>query len=203
MKTLKSKWEESYKKTAEIVKSMKQERKKHTMHSVDYNHLQSTTISFEKIPMLKVKNREVDRTTAVSDNSKDEKPVKCTVSTNTGPDVILMLNDLKHSNEDSQRREVNDELKELYKLNTKNRAYDSDDVDLLSQYSPTTAYRNTQKKEKKKINKSVHSLSQVLETQSQNPYGSTTTKLKKSRSSQRYTTTKPPKGKDTGNKLCF
>ena len=102
MKALKKKWKESQEyevfKEASDVKPL---IKKPKMYKDD---LGSSTISFDKIPMLKSSNTgskevNVDRLSTIYSGGKDgetyPKGQKRTVSTNTGPDLIYMLNSLK------------------------------------------------------------------------------------------------------------
>lgn len=177
MKALKKKWDQSYKKTYEIVQKMNNDVRKRHPKDIDYNHLQTTSISFEKIPLLKFDSKDdLEDLTAESTNlSKGEikKRRKKNMSTNTGPDVILMLNDLKLSREKDVRREISNELKELYKLNERDDSDISEAPNLLTPYSPNSAYNNSKKKKiRHNAAKSVYSLSEVTETQSSGPYGS-------------------------------
>ena len=54
MKALKLKWDQSYKETYDIVMKSNNEAVKKKFRDIDYNQLENTTISFEKIPLLKI-----------------------------------------------------------------------------------------------------------------------------------------------------
>jgi hypothetical protein len=128
--------------------------------------------------MLKFEDDYIEVSTNISKTDTKARRNK-NMSTNTGPDVILMLNDLKLTAKPAK-------LREAYNLNINKDSDDSDLAEGLSTFSPNTAYQSITKP-KKKINRSVHSLSQVMETHSNNPYN-TSSKLKKSNSSGRYST---------------
>ena len=104
MKALKLKWEQSYKQTYNIVMKSDNETIKKNFRDIDYNNLESTTISFEKIPMIKVRSK-LNKTENIESESTNVSNIEITkrakknMSTNTGPDVIMMLNDLKESRE--------------------------------------------------------------------------------------------------------
>jgi hypothetical protein len=167
MKALKEKWDKSYKKTYKIIKRMEKDKQIFKKSEVDYNHLQTTTISFEKIPLLKIGKEIEDDNTADSTSLSKEtaKNRRKNISTNTGPDIILMLNDLKESRSKHKRRETLEELNQVYKLN------------------------------RVKLNKSSNSLSQNLLPPNQNPYASNVPKnLNKSKSSGRYSRVSNPQG---------
>ncbi|CAI2386501.1 unnamed protein product [Moneuplotes crassus] len=156
---------------------------------IDYNHMQATTISFEKIPLLKPKkNKETDEVTAETSiiSYGERSNMKMNRSTNTGPDVILMLNDLKKSKKNSH-------LRELYEMKDSKESDDSILPDKFTTMSPNNAYKNIKKSSfKRSLKRDIGSLSQVMETQSQNPYQSLDSHLKKSKSSCRYTSAKKP-----------
>jgi len=177
MKALKRKWDQGYKKTFEIVKKMQKlnkKIKKLPMEEIDYNQLDQTTISFEKIPLLKLNysKLEEDLTAETSFLSKGEsRNIVRNNSTNTGPDMILMLNGLKKS-------QLGSELRELYEMN---KSKDSDESILhekFNTFSPNSAYKSIKKKNsKRKVSRSGYSISEVIETQSHNPYESLPFKL--------------------------
>ena len=70
------------------------------------------------------------------------------MSTNTGPDVIMMLNDLKESRQVKNRRENWNELNEMYKLSAKQDSDISEPPDEKSEIEIDSAYYSN-----KKINK--------------------------------------------------
>ncbi|CAI2384026.1 unnamed protein product [Moneuplotes crassus] len=101
MRALKKKWEQSQQ--AEMLKNdqpTKQLIKKPNL----YKRMESTTISFEKIPLLdkKGKSKKEVNVEALhtiysikSDGNIQEKGQSRSVSTNTGPDIVHMLDNLK------------------------------------------------------------------------------------------------------------
>lgn len=150
-------------------------------NEIDHNHLQATSISFEKIPLLKQQKKETDEVTAetsiISNNGG-----AVNRSTNTGPDVILMLNDLKKDKREKSR--------EIYDVEAVKEESELPRKDRFTTISPTNAYRNQNKPFKRGLNRSEGSLSQVMETQTQNPYKSSSPQLRKTQSSWRYATSK-------------
>ena len=188
MKALKKKWDEGYKKTYEIIQKLqKNKNHKPKMEEIDYNHLGSSTISFEKIPLLKVdhtRNRIEDLTAETSYISKEEiKNGKKNSATNTGPDVLFMLKDIKQSR-------LGKELRELYKMDNLNSVHNQELPDRFTTFSPKSAYKSKKKSITRNINSSFNSESQALETQSLNPYGNRPQKLERGNTGSRYKTAK-------------
>jgi len=181
MKALKVKWEQSISKTSKIANMMLDSKAKPSLKDIDYNHLQSTSISFEKIPLLKTnKDDKAEFNTAVSSNlSRNVYLKKRNMSTNTGPDVILMLNDLRQSSMGHKRREDKNDINEIYKSVQQKLPLN---LDLLKHEinSPVNIeYINSKSELKRNKTKSVNDFAQQIDPENQNS-------SKKTKSSARY-----------------
>ena len=151
---------------------------KEDLNIKDYEHLLSTSISFEKIPDLKIPIGSNYSSNAKENVATDKKET----GVNTGPDIILMLNDLKQSRS-KYRKESAQELKNIYKLNNQSGSEMSDTLGSASKFSPASVYHNRKNlKRKKHVIRSMNNFQQVV--QSHNPYASKTKKQQiKSKSS--------------------
>lgn len=100
MKALKKKWKESQEsELLEANTELKQLAKKPRLYK---KAMESSTISFEKIPMLSKPGRnevQIDKLSTIYSKEKNGEKVHRfqarTVSTNTAPDIIQMLDNLK------------------------------------------------------------------------------------------------------------
>lgn len=107
------------------------------------------------------------------------------MSTNTGPDVILMLNDLKQSKRGGKLRENSNELKEMYTLAHRQDTLNSDIFNHdIPEPNANSVYKNKKIVIKRKGTKSVNDFSNQIENISNYSMD------KSRKSSQRYSKSK-------------
>ena len=208
MKALKLKWEESKPKTSKIAKMLNYKPKQ---DQIDYNHMQSTTISLEKIPMLKssgVDYIDGNSNTNLSTNAdKNEQGISKNkdTSTNTGPDVILMLNDLKRSKAGNRYRENSNEVNEMYRQVNQQDSLNSDLFN--SDMKTNSAYMTKNSYLRSNGTQSLHNFTNKIENDSKMMLRSGKSNSRYSRKSRKKMhasqSSSSKKGSDRHNKYNF